>query len=117
MLVFWSFHSLGIMAINRAKRNLSLSLLSLMGFSANAQTIGFTDGFEVTNWESTEILATDQVVSDGITGMFQSDLNGAAQSVEFTYDVSLPGGGVSNRSADFTITLANNAEITFDWDI
>ena len=80
------------MAINRAKRNLSLSLLSLMGFSANAQTIGFTDGFEVTNWENTEILATDQVVSDGITGMFQSDLNGAAQSVEFTYDVSLPGG-------------------------
>jgi hypothetical protein len=48
--------------------------------------------------------------------MFQSDLDGAAQSAEFTYDVSLPGGGVSNRTADFTITLANDAEITFDWE-
>ncbi len=116
MLVFGTFHSLETMPLNNAKRNLFFPLLSLMGFSANAQTIGFTDGFEVTNWENTEILATDQVVSDGITGMFQSDLNGAAQSVEFTYDVSLPGGGVSNRTADFTITLANDAEITFDWE-
>ena len=96
--------------------NLLFALLSTLGVSAHAQTIGFTDGFEIANWENTEILATDQVVSDGFTDMFQSDLDGAAQSAEFTYNVSLPGGGVSNRTADFTITLANDAEITFDWE-
>lgn len=107
------------MSDNHAKHfrlSLFFALLSLLGPSANAQTIGFTDGFEITNWERTEILATDQVVSDGFTDMFQSDLAGAAQSAEFSYDVSLPGGGVSNRTADFTITLANDAEITFDWE-
>ena len=107
------------MSDNHAKHfrlSLFFALLSLLGPSANAQTIGFTDGFEITNWERTEILATDQVVTDGFTDMFQSDLAGAAQSAEFSYDVSLPGGGVSNRTADFTITLANDAEITFDWE-
>ena len=107
------------MSISKTKRfrpNLFFGLLSALGVSAHAQTIGFTDGFEIANWESTEILATDQVVSDGFTDMFQIDLDGAAQSAEFTYDVSLPGGGVSNRTADFTITLANDAEITFDWE-
>ena len=107
------------MSVNKSKCSvlcLFFALLSLLGPTANAQTIGFTDGFEIANWESTEILATDQVVSDGFTDMFQSDLDGAAQSAEFTYDVSLPGGGVSNRTADFTITLANDAEITFDWE-
>ena len=105
------------MSNNQVKRfggNLFFTLLTLLGVSAHAQTIGFTDGFEIANWENTEILATDQVVSDGFTDMFQSDLDGAAQSAEFTYNVSLPGGGVSNRTADFTITLANDAEITFD---
>lgn len=90
--------------------------MSLLGLGAHAQTIGFTDGFEITNWERTEILATDQVVSDGITNMAEITIDGVAQSAEFTYDVSLPGGGVSNRTADFTITLSNNAEITFDWE-
>ena len=107
------------MSVNKSKCSvlcLFFALLSLLEPTANAQTIGFTDGFEIANWESTEILATDQVVSDGFTDMFQSDLDGAAQSAEFTYDVSLPGGGVSNRTADFTITLANDAEITFDWE-
>jgi hypothetical protein len=102
--------------VKRFGGNLFFTLLTLLGVSAHAQTIGFTDGFEIANWENTEILATDQVVSDGFTDMFQSDLDGAAQSAEFTYDVSLPGGGVSNRTADFTITLANDAEITFDWE-
>jgi hypothetical protein len=107
------------MSMSKAKRfrpNFFIILLSALGANAHAQTIGFTDGFEIANWENTEILATDQVVSDGFTDMFQSDLDGAAQSAEFTYDVSLPGGGVSNRTADFTITLANDAEITFDWE-
>ena len=100
----------------RLRRNLFFALLSLLGHSAHAQTIGFTDGYEIANWEKTEILATDQLVSDGITNMFESNINGVAQSAEFSYDVTLPGGGVSNRTADYTITLANNAEITFDWE-
>ena len=39
------------------RRNLFLALFSLLGSSAHAQTIGFTDGFEIANWERTEILA------------------------------------------------------------
>ena len=89
----------------RFRTNLFIILLSALGASAHAQTIGFTYGFEIANWENTEILATDQVVSDGFTDMFQSDLDGAAQCAEFTYNVSLPGGGVSNRTADFTVCL------------
>jgi len=66
--------------IRRLRPNLFCALLSALGVSAHAQTIGFTDGFEIANWENTEILATDQVVSDGFTDMFQSDLDGAAQN-------------------------------------
>ena len=107
---------MSIRKFKRFRRNLFLALFSLLGSSAHAQTIGFTDGFEIANWERTEILATDQLVSDGTTDMFETNIDGFAQSAEFSYDVSLPGGGVSSRTADFTITLANNAEITFDWE-
>lgn len=92
-------------------------LLISTSFLGNAQSIGFTEGFEIANWDKTEILASGQTVSDGVTTMAELDGGAPAQSAEFTYNVSLAGGGVSNRTADFTITVANNSEITFDWEL
>jgi len=92
-------------------------LLIGTSFHGNAQSIGFTEGFEIANWDKTEILASGQTVSDGVTTMAELDGGAPAQSAEFTYNVSLAGGGVSNRTADFTITVANNSEITFDWEL
>jgi hypothetical protein len=84
-----------------------LAFTAALAAGGHCQTVGFTDGFEIENWEKGEI-------DDGTTEMFGV----ATESAEFSYTVNLgnPGPGVTNRTADFTITAPFNANITFDWE-
>jgi len=85
----------------------ALAVTFALTTGGEAQIVGFTEGFEIENWEKTEI-------EGGTTGI----LGVTEQIVEFNYNVNLgvPGPGVTNRTADFTTTSPIFANITFDWE-
>lgn len=97
---------MSLKSLKQTSRTLAVTIALTAG--GNAQIVGFTEGFEIENWEKTDI-------DDGTTEML-----GVTQDIaEFSYNVNLgaPGGpGVTNRTADFTITSPIFANITFDWE-
>ncbi len=93
-----------IKRLTRNFRILFYAFLGIQGLAVSAQTIGFTDGYEIEGWDASEIAGG----TTEITGV--SILN-----AEFTYTVRLAGGGVTSRTADYTVTVPNSGTITFDW--
>ena len=97
-------------------RFLASSLASLLGLStsaANGQTVGFTNGFEIENWEKSDI-------TEGTTEFFGTftDGEGVTQSAQFSYSVNLgvTTTGVPERFADFTLVAPVGANINFNWE-
>lgn len=89
---------------------LGFAVLGSSGVSAQVTTTGFTQAYELDSWTKTEI-------NEGTTQFFgtSTDGQGVTQTAEFRYNVSRAGGGVTSRTADFTMTIPTNAIITFDW--
>lgn len=79
-------------------------LFLCLGISSKAQTAGFASGYEIAGWSKTVIL-------DGTTEIISNSVSEA----QFKYTVRKSGGGVSNRTADYIVTVPDDATITFDW--
>lgn len=102
-----------IKIMNRFSGNFLVALLGLLVSGANGQTVGFTNGFEIENWEKSEM-------TEGTTEFFGTftDGDGVTQSAQFNYVVNLgvTTTGVPERFADFTVVAPVGANITFNWE-
>jgi len=95
--------------LKRTSRVLLFAFAGVLGLAVNAETIGFKDGYEIDRWNDSEITGGTTEIN-GIT------IDGMTLSAEFLYTVRLNGGGVTARTADYTVSVPGNGTVTFDWE-
>ena len=76
------------------------------GSQDDGTIVRFEGDFAADHWASSGI-------EDGTTAIEPE--SGAADSLVFTYAVSLGGGGVTGRTTDFTMTAPANGVVTLEW--